>query len=149
MKIGEAMTMLLLRIDHRTEVACAHILSAFSVGPDQTAASRPERIVARIRDELGGEYAASRIPEDHPGTCSLFYRGHSGKRCAVFPTYREAAVAARMAIDPTSEAIATWPSMPALRRLRMRTSTPRPSIGLADAQPSHPTLMLSAPRSPS
>jgi len=95
------MATLYLRIDLRTEVACSRILSAFGAGSDPTSAPPPEQIVARIRDELGGEYATSRVPEGHTGTCALFYRGRFGQHCAIFPSYRQAAAAARMAIDPT------------------------------------------------
>lgn len=99
MSVRDAMAMFQLRVDHRTEVACARILSAFGAG--HADAPFPESVVAKVRDELGGEYAVSRIPESRAGTCAVFYRGSFRRYCAVFPTYRQAAVAARMAIDPT------------------------------------------------
>ncbi|WP_377806643.1 hypothetical protein [Azospirillum sp. A29] len=43
----------------------------------------------------------ARVPEGYTGTCAMFYSGQSGTNCAVFPTYSEAVIAARMAIDPT------------------------------------------------
>lgn len=95
---SERLALTRMRIDHRAEVACARIARIF--GPHYEGA-RLAHVVARISDHLGGDLAVARVPEGYTGTCAMFYSGQSGTNCAVFPTYSEAVIAARMAIDPT------------------------------------------------
>ncbi|KAA0576162.1 hypothetical protein FZ983_24210 [Azospirillum sp. B21] len=94
---SERLALTHLRIGHRVEVACARI--AGFVGRRHEGAA-PTHVVARISEIIGGDIATSRIPESHPGTCAMFYSRQPEALCAVFPTYSEALVAARMAIDP-------------------------------------------------
>ncbi|GLR77508.1 hypothetical protein HUE56_29410 (plasmid) [Azospirillum oryzae] len=95
---SERLALTHMRIDHRAEVACARIARLFG---GHYEGAQPAHIVGTISNHLGGDLAVARVPEGYPGTCAMFYSGRSGTNCAVFPTYSEAAIAARMAIDPT------------------------------------------------
>lgn len=94
----ERSALTLLRIDHRVEVACARIACLFGRRGE---GAKPAHVVASISEKIGGDRATARIPESYPRTCAMFYSGRSEALCAVFPSYSEAVIAARMAIDPT------------------------------------------------
>lgn len=95
---SERLALTRMRIDHRAELACARIARLFGRHYE---GAQSAHVVAKISNHLGGDLAVARVPEGHPGTCAMFYSGRSGTDCAVFPTYSEAVIAARMAIDPT------------------------------------------------